>query len=154
MTEPSFEAPPPGAAAGGGPSGPRASFGNRLVAALIDGVLLAVVEGILFGVAGRAGQGLGSLVGIAYSVYFHGSPSGQTVGKHIMNIRVIDFNTGGQLDYGKAFIRWLCAILSAIPCLLGYFWMLWDPEKQTWHDKLAGTVVVPTSAYPVAAWPG
>ena len=33
--------------------------------------------------------------------------------------------------------------------LLGYFWMLWDREKQTWHDKFANDVVVPTSAYPV-----
>jgi uncharacterized RDD family membrane protein YckC len=154
MTDPSFGAPPPGATAGGGPSGPRASFGTRFVAALIDGILVGVVSGILFGVAGRAGQGLGTLVSIGYSVYFHGSPSGQTVGKHVMNIRVVDFTTGGAIDYSKAFIRWLCTILSAIPCLLGYFWMLWDPEKQTWHDKLAGTVVVPTSAYPVEKWPG
>ena len=43
---------------------------------------------------------------------------------------------------------------SGIPCFLGYFWMLWDSEKQTWHDKMAITVVVPTSDYPVAAWPG
>jgi hypothetical protein len=32
--------------------------------------------------------------------------------------------------------------------------MLWDAEKQTWHDKIAATVVVPTADYPVAAWPG
>jgi uncharacterized RDD family membrane protein YckC len=32
---------------------------------------------------------------------------------------------------------------------LGYFWMLWDREAQTWHDKLASTVVVPISAYPL-----
>ena len=154
MTDPSFGAPPPGASAGGGPSGPRASFGTRFLAVLIDVILVGAVNGILFGLAGRAGQGLGTLVSIAYSVYFHGSPSGQTVGKHVMNIRVVDFNTGGSIDYGKAFIRWLCGILSGIPCFLGYFWMLWDPEKQTWHDKLAGTVVVPTSAYPVEKWPG
>jgi uncharacterized RDD family membrane protein YckC len=34
--------------------------------------------------------------------------------------------------------------------IIGYLWMLYDPEKQTWHDKVAGTFVVPTSAYPVA----
>ncbi len=34
--------------------------------------------------------------------------------------------------------------------LLGYLWMLWDPEKQTWHDKLATTVVVPADAYRAA----
>ena len=39
-------------------------------------------------------------------------------------------------------------------CYLGYFWMLWDGEKQTWHDKLATTVVVPVAYYPVDKWPG
>jgi hypothetical protein len=24
---------------------------------------------------------------------------------------------------------------------LGYFWMLWDEQQQTWHDKIAGTTV-------------
>jgi uncharacterized RDD family membrane protein YckC len=37
------------------------------------------------------------------------------------------------------------SIVSAIVFLLGYLWMLWDPEKQTWHDKAAGSVVVPTA---------
>jgi len=31
--------------------------------------------------------------------------------------------------------------------------MLWDPERQTWHDKFASSVVVPTSHYPVQSWP-
>ena len=93
-------------------------------------------------------------VGIAYNgaylTYFEGSPSGQTVGKKAMGIRVIDFRTGGSIGHGRAFIRWIGRYVSAIPCLLGYFWMLWDKEKQTWHDKLATTVVVPVSDYPVS----
>ena len=28
------------------------------------------------------------------------------------------------------------SIVSAVVLLLGYLWMLWDPEKQTWHDKV------------------
>ncbi len=40
--------------------------------------------------------------------------------------------------------------LSALVLYLGYFWMLWDHEKQCWHDKLASDVVVPISAYPVS----
>ena len=71
-----------------------------------------------------------------------------------MNIRVIDFNGGGPIGPARALIRYVGRILSAIPCLSGYFWMLWDPEKQTWHDKFAASVVVPTADYPVAAWPG
>ena len=65
-----------------------------------------------------------------------------------------DFRTGGSIGYGRAFIRWIGRYVSAIACLLGYFWMLWDKEKQTWHDKFANDVVVPESAYPVQNWPG
>ena len=32
--------------------------------------------------------------------------------------------------------------------------MLWDPERQTWHDKVAGTYVVPVVNHPVDRWPG
>ncbi|HZQ16865.1 MAG TPA: hypothetical protein VFA82_08850 [Gaiellaceae bacterium] len=40
------------------------------------------------------------------------------------------------------------------PIFPGYFWMLWDGEKQTFHDKFAGSVVVPTDGYPVSRRPG
>jgi uncharacterized RDD family membrane protein YckC len=136
------------------PSGPRASFGLRFVAVIIDGLLTAVVGFLLGQLLGVLGSLLAFVGGIAYYVYFEGSPSGQTPGKRVMNIRVIDYLNGGPIDPGRALIRYLARILSSIPCGLGYFWMLWDPQKQTWHDKLSNTVVVPTSDYPVAAWPG
>jgi len=136
-------------------SGPRASFGIRFVAALIDGILVGVVGGILSLILGSTvGTILNILIGLAYYSYLEGSPSGQTVGKRAMSIRVIDFANGGPIGTTRALIRYLGRIVSSIPCLLGYFWMLWDKDKQTWHDKIATTVVVPTSAYPVAAWPG
>ena len=135
-------------------TGPRAEFVTRLLAALIDGAILFALSMVLVLALQDAGSALGFAAGIAYSVYLEGSPSGQTVGKKQMNIRVIDFDTGGPLGYGRAFLRYVCKVLSAIPCGLGYLWMLWDPQKQTWHDKLSTSVVVPTSAYPVEAWPG
>ena len=139
----------------GGPSGPRAEIWRRLVALLLDGVITGIVGSILQALAGRSlGGALSLIFGLAYYVYLEGSPSGQTVGKKALNIRVVDFATGGPLGPTKALIRWAGRILSSIPCGLGYFWALWDKEKQTWHDKIAGTVVVPTSAYPVSAWPG
>ena len=46
-------------------------------------------------------------------------------------------------------IRYFGRIISTIPLFLGYFWMLWDREKQCWQDKIAGSVVVPVDAYPV-----
>jgi uncharacterized RDD family membrane protein YckC len=140
---------------GTGPSGPRASFGRRLVAYLLDSILIGIVYGIFYAITGRsAAYVIGLVLGLAYFTYFEGSPSGQTIGKKALGIRVIDFRAGGPLGYARGFIRWLGRILSGIACLLGYLWMLWDKEKQTWHDKIATSVVVPESAYPVSKWPG
>ncbi|HYV58787.1 MAG TPA: RDD family protein [Acidimicrobiia bacterium] len=153
MTQP---VPPPGGTPAG-PSGPRADFWYRLGGFLIDWAILYVIS-LLIGLVFRGNlvsQILISLAaGIAYSVYFIGSSSGQTPGMRLLNIRAVDAATGGRVDYGRAFIRYVIALVSGLVCYLGYFWMLWDPEKQTWHDKAAGTFVVPTSAYPVERWPG
>lgn len=137
-----------------GPTGPRASFGRRLGAWLIDGIILGVISLVLQLVLGKlGGEGVAALIGIIYLGFFEGSASGQTIGKRALGIRVIDYRTGGSIGYGRAVLRYFARILSAIPCGLGYFWMLWDKERQTWHDKLISDVVVPTSAYPVSSWP-
>jgi uncharacterized RDD family membrane protein YckC len=139
---------------GSGPSGPRASFWRRLGALLIDGIALGIVTGILAAFMSRnAANGIGTLIGLLYFTYFEGSASGQTAGKKALGIRVIDFKTGGAIGYGRAFIRYVGRIVSTIVLLIGYLWMIWDKEKQTWHDKFAGSVVVPESAYPVERWP-
>jgi uncharacterized RDD family membrane protein YckC len=139
---------------GNGPSGPRASFWRRLGALLIDGIALGVVTGILYAFfSENAANGISTLIGLAYFTYFEGSASGQTLGKKALGIRVIDFKAGGAIGYGRAFIRYIGRIVSTIVLLIGYLWMLWDREKQTWHDKFAGSVVVPESAYPVEKWP-
>ena len=139
-----------------GPSGPRADFWYRLAAFLLDGVIIGIPLNLVLltvdNFALRQLVGIG--VGVAYSVYFIGSGSGQTVGMRILGIRAIDADTGGRIDYGRAFVRYLASIVSGLACLVGYLWMLWDPEKQTWQDKAANTYVVPVSAYPVDAWPG
>jgi uncharacterized RDD family membrane protein YckC len=147
--------PPPPQAAGppatGGASGPRAGFGRRLVGALIDAILLGIVNAILRGVIGYgAGVSIGLVVDLIYFTVMIGGARGQTVGQMAMGIRVIDFNTGGPIGYGRAFLRWLVSIVSALVIFLGYFWMLWDKEKQCWHDKAANAVVVPVQYYPVS----
>lgn len=157
-----FATPPPGL---GGPTTgvppERATFWQRLGAALLDGILISVVGGLLNAIFGNepgevspAASGLQLVLGIAYYVYFHGSRSGQTVGKKVLNIRLLSSKDGGPPGYGAAALRYVGSIVSAIPFALGYFWMLWDKNKQTWHDKMASTVVVPESAAPVANWPG
>src|SRR5689334_13916776 len=142
---------------GGGWAGPAqyAGFGLRLASFLIDGILLAIPNAIVQNAAGQVAGTLFSLaLGIGYSIYFIGSPSGQTIGMKAMSIRVVDAQTAGRVDYSRCVVRYLVSILSALVFLLGYFWMLWDPRRQTWHDKAAGTVVVPTALHPVEKWPG
>jgi uncharacterized RDD family membrane protein YckC len=133
----------------GAASGPRAGFWQRFGAVLIDGILLAVIGFILGAALKGAGSALALLIGIAYFVYLEGGPTGQTLGKKALGIRVISFDTGGSIGYGRAFIRYIGRIVSAVVIYIGYLWMLWDKEKQCWHDKFAGDVVVPVSSYPV-----
>jgi uncharacterized RDD family membrane protein YckC len=93
---------------------------------------------------------LGFIALWAYYVLLEGGPTGQTIGKKAVGIRVVSMQTGGPIGYGKSFIRTLIrTFISGNICLLGFLWMLWDKEKQTWHDKLSDSVVVPVTAYPI-----
>ena len=134
-----------------GPSGPRAGFGRRLLAFIVDFLVLLIPSAIVLAVFGRnaGGQGIQTLISLAYFTYFEGGPTGATLGKRALGIRVYDLRQGGPIGYGRGLIRWLGRIVSGFVCYLGYFWMLWDREKQCWHDKIATTVVVPVSSYPV-----
>jgi uncharacterized RDD family membrane protein YckC len=138
MSDQTFALPTSGAAA----TGARAGFWLRFAAALVDGLLLGIVSSILQIALGSTGYALSILLGLAYYTYFEGE-SGQTIGKRAVGIRVVDLQGGGPIGYSRAFIRYLGRYISAIVILLGYFWMLWDPQKQTWHDKMANSVVVP-----------
>jgi uncharacterized RDD family membrane protein YckC len=134
----------------GNASGPRAGFWRRFAASLLDWIILVVIEIILRVVFKGAGSILSLLVTIAYFTLFVGAARGQTPGMSALGIRVISFDGSGSIGYGRAFIRWIGGYVSAIVIFLGFFWMLWDKEKQCWHDKFASDVVVPVSAYPVA----
>jgi uncharacterized RDD family membrane protein YckC len=88
-----------------------------------------------------AGTGLGVVVSFTYFTYFHGR-TGQTPGNAALSIRVVDIETGEVIGYGRAFGRALMAIVSTVVLLLGFLWMLWDSRKQTWHDKVVGSIPV------------
>lgn len=145
MTEPSMEH----TGGGSGPSGPRAGFWRRFVAALLDGIIVGVIAFIVAAILGaeaNAANGIRILLGLLYYPYLEGS-TGQTMGKKALGIRVVDLAGGGSIGYGRAFIRYIGRFVSGLVLLLGYLWMLWDKEKQTWHDKFANSVVVPESSY-------
>ena len=123
--------------------GEKAGFWRRLGAAFIDGLVMDVVTYILSLILGTSGAVIGVVATIAYYTWFHGS-TGQTPGDAALGIRVVDTETGQPIGFGRAFVRWLVSIVSGLVFLLGYLWMIWDGNKQTWHDKAARDFVVRT----------
>ncbi|TWI12519.1 RDD family protein [Aerolutibacter ruishenii] len=65
-----------------------------------------------------------------------------TPGKLAVSARVVDARTGNPLTLGQSIIRYLGYFVSMLPLFLGIIWVAFDPRKQGWHDKLAGTVVI------------
>ncbi len=125
-----------------GQSANYASFGQRLGAVLVDWVALFIVGQVIAAAVGGLGAGLVQLlVGVAYISYLDGV-RGQTLGKMAVGIRVIDQETGQPVGLGRGFVRYIGKIISALVVFVGYFWMLWDSDKQTWHDKMVRSLVV------------
>lgn len=143
------------------PPGPfaYASFGQRLGAFLLDGLFIVVAILVVFLVAGIAGVVVGlvndtlggllaGMIGLAgylavliVLMLMEAGPYGQTPGKHVLGIRVLD-TSGQTISKGAAVGRYFAKIVSSLPCYLGYLWPLWDPEKRTFHDMMLGTRVV------------
>ncbi len=67
---------------------------------------------------------------------------GQTLGQKILGLHVVDANTGTRISYPRALLRLVGVYVASIPFSLGLMWAGWDPRKQGWHDKIAGTYVV------------
>jgi uncharacterized RDD family membrane protein YckC len=78
---------------------------------------------------------------IAYQTFFVALYSA-SIGKIIMKIRVIELRTMGQPTWICAFNRAVFRIISEMIFYLGFIWGMFDPARQTWHDKTARTVVV------------
>jgi uncharacterized RDD family membrane protein YckC len=140
---------PYGAPQGGPPPGALAGFWIRFGSALIDGILLGVVASVLtFGGDAGTSTGLQFLLAGAYFIFLHSTKAGQSLGQRVCGIRLVDAKAGAQVTPASAAVRFLMSYVSGFALLLGYLWMLWDPMKQTWHDKVAGTLVVYSRVVP------
>lgn len=73
-----------------------------------------------------------------------------TPGKMVVAARIVDAKTGNPPTVGQSIIRYLGYFVSMLPLFLGIIWVGFDPRKQGWHDKLAGTVVIRPKHHDVA----
>jgi uncharacterized RDD family membrane protein YckC len=131
-------------------SGAKAGFWIRFVAILIDSIIVGVVNSAIAAILGlntNGRSGLQILLGLVYYVYFWSSASpwpGQTIGSKLLNLRVVRTD-GSDLAISQALIRYVGFFISGLVLGIGFIWAAFDPNKQGWHDKIAGTYVVKTS---------
>jgi uncharacterized RDD family membrane protein YckC len=121
---------------------PRASFWERMGAGFLDLIIIGIVVGLLPRFLDHLVDGppLFLLVALAYSSSMWAWKA-TTIGGIVLNLKVVRLDDQ-PVTFAVALVRGLAAALSFIVVFLGFFWMIWDREKQTWHDKIAGTVVV------------
>ena len=67
--------------------------------------------------------------------------TGQTLGKRVLGLRLVS-RDGGRVPLARAIARCGGYVLSALPLYLGFVWVLFDPDRCAWHDRLTGTRVV------------
>lgn len=120
------------------------SFWLRLVGWVIDAVFIGIVSGVLAALGGSTVSFAGLAIGIVYYVGLNAN--GGTVGKRAVGLRLENAQTGEDIGYGAALVRYIVAFASAVFLLIGYLWVIWDDKNQTWHDKAAGSVVVISNA--------
>jgi uncharacterized RDD family membrane protein YckC len=62
-----------------------------------------------------------------------------TLGQRAVAMRIVDDATGKRIGFGRALLRNLAMVISAIPLGLGFWWMFVDSRDRTWHDIIART---------------
>jgi uncharacterized RDD family membrane protein YckC len=135
---PSTPVPPPPPRFTQGLAGyPRATFFDRAAAFALDCILVALINVI---VRADRYEGFYFALLLAYHVGFW-AWRGTTLGGIVCSLRVVRTH-GVELRFVDALVRGLSGVFSIAALGIGCLWMINDRERQTWHDKIAGTLVV------------
>jgi uncharacterized RDD family membrane protein YckC len=116
---------------------PKAGFLERLCAFALDCALVLITNNALDFAEHDGGP---ILLLLAYHIAFW-TWKGTTIGGIICQLRLVRV-TGEPLRFADALVRGLTSLFSIALLGLGCFWILKDPDRQSWHDKVAGTYVV------------
>ena len=123
-----------------------AGFWIRVGAVIIDFVVYLLPVGILFAIVPESSQpliGISGAIGLyAYFILLTAFNNGQTVGKKLLRIQVVDVNANPP-SLGREMLREIIGkgVLSNGFLLLGYLWVAFSAEKRGWHDYISGTFV-------------
>ncbi len=130
-------------------------FWIRLVAYIIDAILLSIAMGVVGAVIGinvfdpdletysASTNLLSLLVAWLYFALLESSERGATVGKMAMGLRVVS-DKGERLTFLNATGRYFAKIVSAIILCIGFIMIAFTDRKRGLHDMIAGTLVIKT----------
>jgi hypothetical protein len=118
---------------------PRALFRDRLAAFIVDIVLVGVSSIVLTAMDFFEGPEFLPLLLIYFIVFWTWKQT--TFGGIVCQIRLVRVD-GTALSFADSLVRALAGIFSLAVFALGALWIFRDPERQAWHDKIAGTYVV------------
>jgi uncharacterized RDD family membrane protein YckC len=111
---------------------PRCGFWERMGAGFLDVVLICIAAAIV-----------GPFTPLVALAYFAGMWTWKqtTIGGIVLGLKVARLD-GKPVTFAVAIVRSLAAGFSIFVLFLGFLWIAWDQDKQGWHDKIAGTVVL------------
>ncbi|MFE2882685.1 RDD family protein [Streptomyces graminifolii] len=133
--------------AGYGAAPSYANWGQRFLGTLVDGLIFLVPYLLIIFSQGKGvllAVGAVIIIGIAIWQLIQEGKTGQTVGKKALGIRLVRESDGQPLGVGMAFVRRLAHFLDSIACYLGWLWPAWDAKRQTFADKVCGSIVIRT----------
>lgn len=118
---------------------PRAGFWRRLLATFLDVVVVSLTLGLLH----RVWPSLGGVFPFWLAIYCISlwATKGATIGGIICGLKVVRLDDR-PVSWSVAAVRGLSAFLSLAIAGLGFIWVAFDDDKQSWHDKIAGTTIV------------
>jgi uncharacterized RDD family membrane protein YckC len=113
------------------------------VAIVIVGFILAAIFGAISSALGLLVQLVTYVASLAYWVIqlIKQGNTGQTIGKKVVGLRVVNEQTGQVIGPGMSIVRAIAHFVDSLICYIGWLFPLWDAKKQTIADKLMGTVV-------------
>lgn len=76
-----------------------------------------------------------------YNAAFEATRLQGSIGKAICKLKVVNA-AGERISFGVALGRNFAKILSSMVCGMGFFSVLWDQNRQGWHDHLAKTFII------------
>lgn len=144
--------------------GQLAGIGSRFLALLIDGFILSIPTGIIYGIlaattritydqygyATSVNTGpifiapvVGILFWLGYYWLCYQYLDGRTLGQKVMSLRLVNQDGGGRASLGSFLLyRTIGYFINGLICYLGWLWAFFDQNKQTWGQKITRTVTI------------